>query len=237
MGGSAFLVHGTVSETRLAAVAPPRSFLDRWLQRAPKPALRETDLGKYRLVDVQCRELDVLFQDFLGFVHERMSEPWPATRFIFDYLMMRGVFTIYLRGEAQGHAAPSEYYLQFTFSGCAGEAQVTSELATHWAQIWYGASEERLAADYLVPFGFQPRPAAREENERYVFIPVGDAGYARFLGSVSPGDGGMTSGQLFDVDPSLEQGLDLAAFSREFGPLMSDGTCRCQLCSPEYRAT
>lgn len=73
-----------------------------------------------------------------------------------QYLAM-DVVTINVRGERSGDEV-SSWYVQMTFSACAGMADTSAEVAAHWAEIWYRRAGDELASNHFRPFGFTRQP-------------------------------------------------------------------------------
>ncbi len=241
MGGNAFLIRGKLAEARLQPEPIQRTLMDRIMgrQRFHKPEV--TDLGGgIRMIDLPADKYRVLAADFQQFLQERLPEPWPATKVFLDYLRA-DVLSIYVRGEQNPEVSSPEYYIQITFSGCAGMAEVSAELGTHWAEIYYRESHERLKDEYLNHFGFAPDDEKMAETQAGQFLPLGKLGYGMFVGGRLEGaDAEWEGSRLFELDSSVsdtfyERGElpALRELDTLYGPLMADGKCRCQLCMPE----
>src|SRR5688500_5439911 len=136
MAASALLIYGTASEALLQPRPAPRSLLDRLLGRTPTiaPAWFEINRDR-RIIDLPCVELQALGGSFRDHVASRFHPKSKATSSVLDYLGI-GVTQVLVRGDASG-SNPPEWYVQVTFSGCAGMAEVSAELAAHWAELWY----------------------------------------------------------------------------------------------------
>lgn len=186
------------------------------------------------LLEMPCEPLHPLADDFRRFVDTAFDHPWVSTQSIRDYLAI-GVTTIYLRATRSGDEPP-DWYVQVTFSGCAGMADTSAEVATHWAELWYRRVHEDLASKYFHPFGFTPAeieatgPAKR-------FVPLGRLGYALFYTDDEAAD--LEAASKFEVDGSVHEALsdlDLTEDWRELDQALSDvraaGACLCQLCAP-----
>jgi hypothetical protein len=231
MGGNAIIIDGNID-----------------LERATRPGLLGRLFGVKRvadsaisdrgLVDLPAKGFRFLGENFREYVHATFPSPWPSTKCIMDYLGM-GI-RVYVRGERRG-GADLAWYAQVTFSGCAGQAQTSSDLATHWATRWYQDKSESLRRD-LVHRGFTPRGLRADVADPIAFLPIGGLGYAEYsagVDSFSESDGEQTH---FAIDESArETFLDtaaadefLVALESQFGDLMADGHCRCQLCSPDF---
>ena len=229
MGGAAILIKGSVDAQRLE---PPSGFFARLFgAKGPK----EFPMGGDRsMVDLPSRDLKVLEAGFLAWLRARLASPWPASKTILDYLDMRTT-TIHLRGEREG-AAETGWYVQLTFSGCAGMAQTSADLAAHWVQRWFEADRERIDG-LLRARGFVARDT-EVAAESELFLPLGEPGYAGF--SPEGFDAGDGRRSHFSFDAAIDEADDAQAqrlqqvLDAQFVALMRDGRCRCQLCAPEF---
>ena len=234
MGGTALLIHGTPSADLLTPRAAPRSVADRLLGRHPVSGPTETPMGRDRvLLEIPAGPLRPLAQDFRAFVERAFDEPWPSTENVRDYLDI-GVITTYLRGDRAGNEAP-HWYVQFTFSACAGMADTSAEVAAHWAEIWYRRTGDELAAKYFRPFGFTPDHV---EGPSSRFVPLGGLGYAQVIDEADT-DPEATGSRYFALDYSVLETFDGEDLTREWQELdaaLSDvraaGVCLCQFCAP-----
>ena len=236
MGGSALVITGTPSADLLTPRAAARSLADRLLGRHPVSGPTETPIGRDRvLLESPSDPLRPLADDFRTYVDRAFDDPWPSTMCVRDYLAM-DVVTIYLRGERSGNEVAS-WYIQLTFSACAGMADTSAEVAAHWAEIWYRQARDELASKYFLPFGFTPErvdttgPAKR-------FVPLGRLGYALFHGDEEAGPADSEC-RNFELDWSVLEplsGVDLTRDWQELDEALSDvraaGLCLCQFCAP-----
>lgn len=237
MGGHAYMIPGTLAVEPLAAPAPePRSFLKRLLggSGGPTPP-RVTALGGGdTLYDVDAGPLrKQLVADFREWLRRKLPAPSSGTQLPLGYVMDIEP-AIYLRGlQRVGEAAP-QYSLQVSFSGCAGEAETSARVAAHWAALWYREQRERLANTFLRPFGFDPASDDPSEDEPFAFLPAGDLGY---LELVVDDDAGSDAPR-FELDYSTASALEgderLERLTELYGPYMTGGRCRCQLCEPDF---
>lgn len=236
MGGYAYIIPGTLSRERLAASSAPEPFLARMFgggSGPPGPRVTTLDTGD-RLFEIDPGALRKhLVHDLREWLQSRLAGPSKGTEIPLQYVMEIDP-SVYVRGlQRPGEGAP-QYNVQISFSGCAGEAETSARVATHWAALWYRAEHERLANAFLRPFGFDPAPYDSGPDEPFAFLPAGDLGY---LELVSPEDfGGDAPGFELDHatvgahggDPRLERLNEL------FGHYMKEGKCRCQLCEPDF---
>jgi hypothetical protein len=240
MGGNAYLIFGSLDQRHLEQRPVRKSFMDRLLgrQRYVKP--KEFTMGNTTIFEVQAKELEPLKNEFLTFLRKAMPTPWGATSGVFEYLDL-DIMTIYMRGDRSAGAKDINWYLQLTFSGCAGMAQVSSDIAAHWAEIWYKAEKSKIQ-ERLESFGFHPEEHPRDEGPAPLFFPLPENGYAEY--SDEPQE--MSSNEQeynfhFSFDSAIEeaepdQGLGLLQrLETGYASLMTDGKCRCQLCSPDFK--
>lgn len=243
MGGTAFLIPGKLVEHHWQPQPEKRSFLDRVMGRRGFTKPRVTELGPgTRLIELPPGPLVGLEADFRDFLARRLVEPWEASQLVLDYLD-DGVVTVFLRGEQSPERTEPHYYVQVSFSGCAGIAEVSAEVARHWAAVWYQDSYERLADRFFEPFGFAPSYPEAQELLANPFLPMGRLGYGMYVGGLPGPSDEEAPSQLFELDASVMESLDetedlsiIRELDTKFGPLMADSQCRCQLCMPDFEA-
>ena len=150
------------------------------------------------------------------------------------------IVDLHVRGDATG-SNPPDWYVQLSFSGCAGMAQVSSELAAHWAERWYRAEQADLVSRYLQPYGFEPSGRIEPGRSLDVFVPLGSAGYARYDATRGPEDGEFSESRYFDIDASAletlgesERSRALRKLDEDVPPLLSTDSCCCQWCAPRF---
>jgi hypothetical protein len=236
LGGSALLIYGAPSADLLTPRVAARSLADRLLGRHPVSGPTETPIGRDRvLLEIPSDALRPLADDLRTYVDRAFDDPWPSTVCIRDYLAM-DVATTYLRGERSANEAPS-WYIQLTFSPCAGMADTSAEVAAHWAEIWYRQARDELAAKYFLPFGFTPERVDTTGPAK-LFVPLGRLGYALFHGAEEAGPAD-SEGRNFELDGSVLEtwsGVDLTREWQELDEALSDvraaGVCLCQFCAP-----
>jgi hypothetical protein len=242
MGGTAFLIWGEISENRLQPVPIKRSILDRILGRTRHQEPKITDFGPgAKLFDLPCGELDRLPGDFMNFLKERLPEPCEASKAFFDYASP-AVMSVFVRGEQNREKPQPDWYVQFMFSGCAGTAEISAELGSHWAEIWYRECRQRITQEYLDPFGFFPDDDRIDQGPPRTFLPVGRLGHGMYVGNqTSDLDPECPGSKFFEFDaylmetfiPESELGK-LAELDADYASLMSDKRCRCRLCMPDF---
>jgi hypothetical protein len=192
------------------------------------------------MYEVPAGELNPLKNEFISFLRKAMPTPWRATTVTFEYLDM-DIMTIYMRGDRAAGAQEINWYLQLTFSGCAGMAQVTSDVAAHWAEIWYQAEKSKIQ-ERLTMFGFHPKEHPCDEGPAPLFVPMPEGGYAEYSGESQEMFFHEREYSFhFSFDSAIEevepdQGLALLQrLETSYAPLMADGKCRCQLCAPDFK--
>jgi hypothetical protein len=243
MGGAAHLIPGQLAahlipepDALLAPTAPPALWRRLFGRRTGEPPershvtiSRNGDRHFEIMPGLLKRELP---QDFMQWLRGILGKPSVASSIVLEYLGYGGP-TIYVRGLHRSAETTPEYWVQVSFSGCAGEAQVSANVAAHWAARWYAAKHEQIRAEYLVPFGFVPEPYDPTVNDDPLFLPAGELGYLEVTSAESRRDYGMPT---FIMDHALQEAYSadprVAALEEVFVPLMS-GRCRCQVCEPE----
>lgn len=242
MGGYAYVIPGQLTSERVAEaerpVQPPPPSL--WQQLFGSPlasveARRVVDLHNGdRLIEIPSAPLDAsLAHDLRTWLDGRMPQPSRATSVVLEYLS--GVPpTVYVRGLQPAGAHEPEYYVQVTFSGCAGQAEISARVVSHWAAAWYADERDRIASEHFAPFGFVPATDAEGEDERMVFLPAGDLGYLEYTVPEARDEGQSA----FEIDQAVVEAYEgsplLTRLDDMFKGYMRDATCRCQLCDPEF---
>ena len=176
MGGHAYIIPGKV-EARLLpdpgaapAEVPRVSFWRRLFGGAPSArpeASRVISLPNGdRHFEIQPARLErALTQSLRNWVRGRLPNPSRASATILEYLSEIEP-SVYVRGVQQAGQERPEFYVQVSFSGCAGEAETSARAAAHWAALWYEANHRQIAAEYLVPFGFTPEIKLSKDVEK-----------------------------------------------------------------------
>lgn len=249
MGGSAFFIGGQVDEKLLRSAPAKRGLLDRILRRSPVVGPKVIELPKgSRIIDIPAAGLAGLKKDFGCYLAERIPKPWPSTKVFLDYLDL-DIVNIYVRGE-QEQQGPVSWYVQFTFSGCAGTAEVSAELGSHWAETWYRERRDDIESLYLKPFGFVPNESQNDPSVSRAFLPVGELGYALYVGKEQAASELFQPEYLFELDDAMGNMTGAAGsvgdqdplsvlkdLEERFAALMADSACRCQLCMPDFDLT
>jgi hypothetical protein len=244
MGGHAYLIPGTV-ESRLwqdtqhsPSPTPPESLWRKITGLGHSGAAQTLPrVTMYpngdRQIELRADPLpDCLIPDFLGWVKSRLAIPSQASAVGLEYLKQL-IPTLYVRGEQRPTEPKPAFYVQISFSGCAGMAETSSRLAAHWTALWYRADQDRLAREYLAPFGFQPDPYDAAQDEPLLFLPLGELGYAEYIPSED-----STFRPRVELDQSVLEsrpdGLDVERLREMVGGHMTAQRCRCQLCEPAF---
>lgn len=236
MGGSAVLIYGNLEQGRFEVKKGIAGRLLSCLGGGPKVI----DLGSgRRLINLPAGNLNGLSSEFTQYLRTKIPKAWTATSLLLNSFLDGGVMSVYVRGERSQDAA-DEWYVQLTFSGCAGLAEVSAEIACHWAEIWYEECREKISEKYFSSYGFQPHPEQEKVFAAHKFLPLGNLGYAMFVDKFkwSPPlehsfeiDGALEELEEFGVGSGIVEMLEV-----NFSPLMTDNTCKCQLCRPEFDA-
>ena len=244
MGGAAFLLEGSVSPALLEERTQPRTLLDKLLFRTRKLAVERQNWGEETQLEVPLpsalRGLPVAYSEWLdGTLGASRS---PALAALKDYLSV-DVCDLNLRGvEKEGQ--PARFYLQLTFSGCAGMGETSAQVAAHWAQIWWERDPEGLSA-LCTPHGFTPGGIWQEGAMLdQLFFPLKEGGYAIYTEQESlPGASDHVPPPealpWLEVDGALEEEhLDVMERLEQLKPLAKTTfrvrRCRCALCDPHF---
>lgn len=240
MGGAAFIVYGSVNKELEAPRPVQRTIVDRLLGRQRDNSPHWSQLGQGRkMITLTDSALKSVVDEFRHDMVARISRPWESTKSIFEYLKI-DVMTVYVRGDAV-EPNPPEWYVQFTFSGCAGMADVSCLLATHWCELWYAEKKDEIAARHLLPYGFVPNGRVEHDEEPPIYVPFGVAGYAMMNAEPNAEDEEYFESRYFQIDGAAMETLEeserkrvLQTIDREIPPLIRGNRCLCQLCSPDY---
>src|SRR5579859_4725835 len=160
MGGNAFLITGKLTDAKAGE----------------KPSI--SDFGSAELAGLPIGPLDGLRNDFKHFLKKAIPKPHAATKSFLNYLDIP--INIYVRSERKKGSSDFNWYVQFTFSGCAGMAEVSADLGVHWACRWYQENSNRLLKDFFEPFGFVPDSKQDLSFLDVKFIPMDGLGYAEY---------------------------------------------------------
>lgn len=241
MGGYCFIIDGTFSEDKLKPQPVKKNLIDKLLHRQRFTSIKKTALGKENvLYELPLNNLKNFPKDFLSFIKTNIPEPSEATSIFIDYLSI-DIFSIYIRGEGEENSSDINWYIQCSFSGCAGMAQTCSELASHWVELWYLKNSAELYAKYFAPIHFSPQ-SIRPEDPPFCFIPVETLGYARLINDLEADNEDQTGSRYLQFDESTIEAMDDKELEHlsKLDPFIEDkflhSTCHCQLCDPQFKA-
>ena len=240
VGGHAYIIPGELALASRPDLHPPAAPLRAPLWRRLLGRSAGSDVARIselpngdRFFDVPPGNLkDALVTDLRAWLHSRMPKPSAGTAVVLDYLTQIEP-SVYVRGlQKRGHTEP-EFYVQVSFSGCAGQAETSARAAAHWTSFWYASEQARIAYTHFAPFGFTPGTLARGEEEDMQFLPAGQYGYLEC--APGPRDPDQPA---FDVDVSVVEAYEddpvIQRLDEAFGRYLSDPRCRCQVCEPSF---
>jgi hypothetical protein len=242
MGGHAYRIPVSVPDDLLPGAArqapASRPFWKKiWHRPEPRPTVTELENGD-RIYDIPAEPIDhPLVADFRKWLARRLPEPSDASKVVLEYIT-EITPNVYIRGTAhKGETTPS-FWVQMSFSGCAGMAETSARVAGHWTGLWYRAEHERISDKYLRAARLIPdaSKATTGDEEPYLFVPGGDLGYVEYL---APGLAGgepevsidHSVAEAIEGDPRLDRLHEIVA------PFISAGMCRCQLCAGDVDVT
>lgn len=196
------------------------------------------------LTDTQCdderveRVLQALFPHF----GEVFEEPWEATLALMHYLQIP-VCTPFFA------ASGGQTVFGLNFSGCAGNAEVSAQVAAHFFDVWIGRNHQ-LVKDLLYEnSGFLlDRPFKSEVPGFGPFFPT-RAGYGLLYStsaSLDQYDDEEDPWQVprLEIDVSVIEAYDdeelsliSSVLNEQMSSLPDNPPCMCQLCSPEFDLT
>ncbi len=217
MGGSAFVIYGKYSggeETK-------KGFLSKLFRREDPKKSREKGISKE------------LKADFVDYIDAKLENE-KSIAVIKEYLKMQGIFECYIR-EYNGSDC-----IDITFSGCAGMAQVSSEVCAHWTKFWYQEKNSKIE-EILKKYDFEINGKTENFSENEVFVPAGAAGYAVLI--VNEGSEkellppNIFQATYFEVDEAYMEGADEKEFvelnerlNLEYSGAVKDRKCMCGFC-------
>lgn len=223
MGGSAVLFYGELEAQRQA---PRPGLLSRVFGAKAGPAATDG------FVDLPSKDFRAIAADFHSFIKSRLPNPSVASKVMLDYLRTAGP-NVYLRGEldAQGRR---RWYVQLSFSACAGLADTSADVAAHWAGLWYEANRERIDETLLRPHGFAAESIELIHGAT-MFLPVGQGGYAGYQGAPEDGEDRYFAIDVAALEADEEEADRVHAWLEANGAaLIAQGGCHCQLCAPGF---
>jgi hypothetical protein len=187
-----------------------------------------------RFFDIPPGDLgDALIADLRAWLHTRFPQPSKGTALVLEYIKEIEP-DVYVRGLQPRNGTAPEFYVQITFSGCAGQAETSARVASHWTSFWYAAEHHRIASAHFTPFGFTPVEPERGEEHDMMFLPAGQYGYLEYH-SPDPSDANQPA---FEIDVAWAESYPgdtvLDRLDAAFGRYMSKSRCRCQICEPAF---
>ncbi len=233
MGGTAYLIYGNITEERIAKSKKNQlSFFDK--------LFRKNKITSVENNDISTEDFNkTLKKQFLNFINNTIKKKWQATESIIEGYLSIDVFNTYIRKEKD------KYYLQISFSGCAGQAETSSLISSHWFELWYKKNKEKIDNEIFIPFGFIPSHISEYEDE-YVFFPL-NCGYAICYCDVDneiDAENPWLCPEL-EVDESVKESFgndeEINKYSKivkdNFSKYTKDKKCRCQICDPNFDIT
>ncbi len=240
MGGTAAIIRGKVDDRLLRPGPAKQGILDRILGRKKLIGPREDRMGDGRsLIELSSDDFKCLATAFENFLRQSIPQTWESTKLFFDYLSIN-TLSIYVRGERVSPPSEIDWYLQFSFSGCAGMAETSAELGSHWVEQWFQKEGDEIQRTILNGLGFFHKSTGIH-SAGLVFVPFEGLGYGRRLDDQTSMDPEWEGSQIFEFDGALTEDLQekeklerFREIDKRFGDLGSDGKCLCQLCSPAF---
>lgn len=242
MGGTGYIIPVENREDLLEQAFHPRpSFLQKLRGKSPRPASSDDDL-----IDLPHAGVEPpLLRSFRTFIQQKMTPPWDSTKTIFSYLKLVGP-KLYVRADRAKNTNVRRSYIDVCFSGCGGMAEVSAEVAWHWARIWHGDRRQEIQ-ELLGRCGFAPRVPTPDEAEldTLAFLPFGFFGYAKFITDQQHTEWTKMAGpddpmHRFEVDGSAEEtdmstiDVALAMADEQYASKIRTHGCHCQLCAAHF---
>jgi len=233
MGGTAYIVKGEIDLRLLEPRPTKRNFFDRLLGRQRFSEPEYIEMGEKTLVTIPPAELEGLGKELYAYLNRKIGDPSEATKGIFGFLDEIGS-EIYVRGERGD--GKEEWYLQFSYSGCAGMAEVSAAVCAHWVNIWFESERHDIFKKWLEPYGFNPDPVSGNGGTKDFFMPTADFGYALLYEDptvIFVGDG--EEKVHFELDAACtegngEWGDSWGGIEEKSVAAIKAGVCFCQLC-------
>jgi hypothetical protein len=183
-----------------------------------------------------------LQKDFLNWLKRKLRHPTESSKAALQYLR-RIPFDVAVEAHPRIPADQPRHYVSFSFPGCAGNAEVSARVASHWARLWYATERTRIAEEILIRHKTNAAPRnATDDSDDFLFVPAGDWGYAAYEPEYTEDDElrDDPSNQRFQLDVAYVEGDHPAALQvlrqieELFTPQMQAGRCFCQLCDPRF---
>lgn len=259
MGGCAFIVTGQVETDRL--IDYQKTNIDPKAEKKHGRKLCTEAADKdFFTADIGALE-SRLIKDFIQYLKANFINPWPATEVMMSYLDNE-MLSVYLRRD-RCNSPNYIWYFQFTASGCAGLAEASAIVASHWFEHWYRDNQARLEKELFNAVGFTADRAVYDEKPPDC-IPMGEFGYGLYTAEtgiyLSAHDNNEVEKEGFDDDnyDDDEQILVPCHFDVDGGFFIEGanlfanreniekvdavvvanfqpGICYCQLCQPDFQ--
>lgn len=217
MGGAAFTIYGKYSGEEESK----KGLFSRMFKKESQKSVREKTVTKE------------FKADFVEYIDSKLENDITVS-VVKDYLKMKGIFECFIREHNGIHC------IDITFSGCAGMAQVSSEVCAHWAEFWHKENRKKIE-EIAKRNGFNPDGRAEGMGKNEVFVPAGAAGYALLIVDESsekemlPPNIFKTT--FFEVDESYMEGADEKEFvelndklNLEYSGAVKERKCMCAFC-------
>jgi len=235
MGGTAYLVYGNIDPVLLEKREIKPTFLQKIFGKKNFIQPKEMKVDDNRtIIDINQPELNNLVDLFQGFIKKTLPKYNSATQQFIEYLDIK-IMSIFIRGER--FKDKTEWYIQFGFSGCAGMAEVSAELGSHWVNKWIAIEKNNLL-NIFAKNGFQMFDNQNSNDESY-FIPFEKYGYAK-IQNTEIMDEEYEGSKYFEFDQSCLEGLDENDYSKmknldkNYKKYYDSKKCCCQICNPEF---
>lgn len=237
MGGSAILLFGEMDLSVLERKDANPSFFQKLFgrkQSAAPTAMKINDQLTH--LEIKKHSLNGLKEDFKKFIKQSVPRPHFASEMFFDYMRMN-IMTLYLRGNQTPEK--TDWYVQFSFSGCAGMAETSAEIGAHWVEIWLNR-ERAAVSDFLEKNGFTISDR-QDAPSGYRFLPFEKYGYCRILDQEEIYEADDADGSKYlSFDQGTLEALSenelsqMKALDDQYREYIGDNKCRCQLCEPDF---
>jgi hypothetical protein len=248
LGGYAYFISGDLDKRHFDAAKAHKGFrgrmVDFMLDTLFNPKGEQSiQISSQKFINLK----EKLTTDLVNYLKTRITNPIPASDFVLNSL---GGVPIYLRGESKTKREPLSWSLIFRFSGCTGLCETSAAVSYHWTDVWIQDRYNFVIQELLEPFGFK-NAKLPPLNIGKTFIPVQDGKYyASYLTKEAHEDLRKLAAQYntelsenpFEIDLALFEDDDTSDVTnwknyyntlwKQYGELMSDGQCKCQLCSP-----
>jgi hypothetical protein len=237
MGGSAFLLYGNIDSSLLGKKELKQNIIQKIFGIKRYACPTEIIINdKLTLVEIKNHTLDVLINEFKKYLLKTIPRPNSASEQFIDYLNIK-TMSIRLRGNKS--TEKTEWYVEFSFSGCAGMGQTSAELGSHWVEIWLN-NERDFISDVLDKNGFKI-DGKKDESAGYRFIPFKQYGYARILTKEEIYEDGdyegskyLTFDQAYIESSSDDELSKMKKLDHKYQNHINANKCYCQLCEPDF---